>query len=79
MFEYILILYLNDDLTGSPTYAGNFESCAHANTYYEHVAKDEYKSSSCLHENYIYLPEHTRKRNVDVKEGSFLSDKFYKD
>lgn len=55
MFEYVLVLYLNDQAT----YIGNFESCAHATKYFEQCVKKDLKnwSTACLYQDYIFLPE----------------------
>jgi len=53
MFEYVLVVYWTMQ---TPEYAGNFESCADATRWcQQHCKEAEY--TSCLHEDYMYLPE----------------------
>ena len=61
MFEYVLVIYMTMD---TPRYEGHFESCAVANQYAEECCSTaEY--TSCLHEEYIILPPHVIKREID--------------
>jgi hypothetical protein len=57
MFEYVLVLYLNDQAT----YLGNFESCAHATKYFNNCVINTVRpkewSTACLYQDYIFLPE----------------------
>ena len=49
--EYVLIVYL---MNGPKEYIANFVECAHAKQYRkQHYPEYE---STCLHEDYIYLP-----------------------
>jgi len=57
MFEYVLVLYIQD----KPNYVGNFETCAHANNYiqecyFKTVMPSDYYVS-CQHQDYLFLPE----------------------
>jgi len=56
MLEYVLIV---SELWEGPydTYAGSFDSCDSAQTHYEEELQSCYAGSSCLHEDYIILPE----------------------
>ena len=61
MFEYVLVVYWTMQ---TPEYVGHFKDCAHANSYCEqHCKEAEY--TSCLHENYIYMPEGFVKKEID--------------
>jgi hypothetical protein len=61
MFEYVLVVYWN---MSQPEYIGNFKSCAHATSYCEeHCTEAEY--TSCLHEDYIYMPAGFVKKEID--------------
>lgn len=65
MFEYCLIVYMTMD---SPEYIGHFISCAVANQYIQEHYKDaEY--TSCLHEDYIYMPKGFVKKEIDYGKG----------
>jgi len=49
----------------SPQYIGHFVSCAVANQYVQEFYKDaEY--TSCLHEDYIYMPKGFIKKEIDA-------------
>ena len=61
MFEYVLVVYWT---MSQPEYIGNFKSCAHATSYCEeHCTEAEY--TSCLHEDYIYMPAGFVKKEID--------------
>ena len=48
----------------SPKYIGHFVSCAVANQYVQEFYKDaEY--TSCLHEDYIYMPKEFIKKEIE--------------
>jgi len=60
MFEYCLVVWVTME---DPQYIGNFMSCAVANQYVaEYYADAPY--TSCLHEDYIRLPEGFIKKEV---------------
>lgn len=62
MFEYVLVVYWT---MSQPEYIGNFKSCAHATSYCEeHCTEAEY--TSCLHEDYIYMPKGFVKKEIDL-------------
>jgi len=61
MLEYVLVVYMDMQ---SPEYIGHFFSCAVANLYAEkNYPKAEY--TSCLHEDYIKLPEGFIKKEIE--------------
>jgi len=61
MFEYVLVVYWTMQ---TPEYVGNFKSCAHAMRWCnEYCQEAEYVS--CLHEDYLYLPEGFIKKEID--------------
>lgn len=63
MFEYVLVIYLTS--MNNPQYEGHFESCAKANIYMmENYPEAVY--SSCLHEDYIFLPKNLNRREINV-------------
>lgn len=56
MLEYVLtVSVLWEDCCD--TYAGSFDSCDSAQAYYEAHLESCYAGSSCLHEDYVMLPE----------------------
>lgn len=60
MLEYVLVIYIQKQ----PEYVGHFSSCAAANSYVEkHYPNAEY--TSCLHEDYIHLPEGLVKKEIE--------------
>jgi hypothetical protein len=60
-FEFVLIVYLT---MSTPKYVGNFVDCTVANEYVKkHYPKAEY--SSCLYENYVYLPKDFVRININ--------------
>lgn len=60
MFEYVLVVYMTMD---DPMYVGNFSTCAHAQAYCnEFYPEAEY--TSCLHEDYMFLPEGFIKKEI---------------
>ena len=63
MFEYCLIVYLTME---EPKYIGNFKSCAVANLYVEEYYKDA-PYTSCLHQDYIVLPDNFVRRDVNYE------------
>ena len=63
MFEYCLIVYLTME---EPKYIGNFESCAHANSYVVEYYHDA-PYTVCLHEDYIVLPQNFTKREINYE------------
>jgi len=64
MFEFILVVYITKH--SAPEYVGNFESCTHANVYVEKHYKNVHYTT-CLHENYIYLPKDLIRRNIKTE------------
>lgn len=56
MLEYVLTVSI---LWEGPhdTYAGSFDSCEAAETHYREHLESCYAGSSCLHEDYVSLPE----------------------
>lgn len=60
MFEYVLIVYMTMQ---DPMYIGHFENCAYADLYVKkHYQDAEY--TSCLFEDYIYLPSTVTKTPI---------------
>ena len=60
MFEYVLVVYMT---MNKPEYVGHFTSCAASSEYAEkHYPNAEY--TSCLHEDYINLPEGLIKKEI---------------
>jgi hypothetical protein len=55
MLEYVLTVSILWERC-CDTYAGSFDSCLAAHSYYELYLADSYGGSSCLHENMIILP-----------------------
>jgi len=66
MFEFILIVYLTKE--SPPQYIGNFETCAFANNYVQIKLENVYRTS-CLHEDYVWLPEGHQKRVIHFRNG----------
>lgn len=61
MFEYVLVVYIT---MNSPQYVGHFVDCANANLYVDkHYPDAEY--TSCLHEDYINLPDGLIKKEIN--------------
>ena len=64
MFEYILVVYWT---MAQPEYVGNFESCAHATQWCQtHCKEAEY--TTCLHEDYMYLPKNFMKKEIQYEQ-----------
>lgn len=61
MFEYVLVVYWTMQ---TPEYIGNFNSCADATLWCsKHCEEAEY--TSCLHEDYVYLPKGFVKKEIE--------------
>jgi len=66
MLEYILVIYLNSN----PEYIGTFQDCFSAERYVRQVYPTY--NSSCLHKEYIYLPEDLQEHFfIEQPDGSF--------
>ncbi len=60
MFEYVLVVYWTMQ---TPEYVGNFNSCADATWWcQQHCQEAEY--TSCLHEDYMFLPKGFVKKEI---------------
>lgn len=60
MYEYVLVVYMT---MKHPEYVGHFVDCTRANEYVmQNYPKAEY--TSCLHEDYINLPEGLVKKEI---------------
>lgn len=63
MFEYVLVVYIT---MNTPKYEGHFVDCANANSYAaEHYPEAVY--TTCLHEDYMYLPKNLIKKEIKWK------------
>lgn len=63
MFEYCLVVYMTME---DPEYKGHFIDCATANAYVAEYYSDA-PYTICLHENYIFLPDHIIKKEVNYE------------
>jgi hypothetical protein len=54
--NYILTVSVLWELCCS-VYIGTFDSCDSAQAYYDARLRDSYAGMSCLHEDYVLLPE----------------------
>ena len=70
MIEYAFVLVISTNpLVDEFKYYGDFASCQEAHLWMSlHVP--EKKSSKCLHQDYIYLPENTIRRKIDMRTGT---------
>lgn len=63
MFEYCLVVWMTME---EPKYIGNFINCAVANKYVQEYYADA-PYTSCLREEYIMLPEHFVRREINYE------------
>jgi hypothetical protein len=62
MFEYVLVVYWTMQ---TPEYQGHFQSCGYATEWCK-VYCEGAEYTSCLHEDYIYLPKDFIKKEVKL-------------
>ena len=55
MLEFVLTVSLLYEQC-CDTYVGTFQNCEQAQAYYELTLQDLYKGMSCLHRDYVQLP-----------------------
>lgn len=67
---YVLVVYLSVGTGGAPTsipqYVGHFPNCERANHYAEIVFPDA-ERTTCLHQDYINLPDDIERREITKK------------
>jgi len=56
MLEFILTVSLAWEQC-CDTYIGTFRNCEQAQTYYDLVLSEQYGGMSCLHQDYVMLPQ----------------------
>ena len=70
-FAFVMVINLAPDPLEEWEYLGNFNSCREAALYvdlhYHNVVPIAYR---CLNKEYIYLPEDTIIKNIDMKNNS---------